>query len=93
MKLVETALDITRKASPRQHRASLLICIAFYFLLRVEEYTKLKHNTKTVQFRLRDIAFWSKGFRIDAHNTTPEILISYDRATLRIENQKNGKKN
>ena len=73
--------------------AATLVCIAFYFLLRVGEYTKPRHKTKTVQFRLRDVAFWKKGKRVDLFTAEPSALIACDGATLRIENQKNGRKN
>ena len=69
------------------------MCIAFYFLLQVGECTKPRHKTKTVQFRLRDVAFWKKGKRVDLFTAEPSALIACDGATLRIEHQKNGRKN
>ena len=45
-----------------------------------------------VQFRLRDITFWSKRFRIDTYNATLKLLLSYDIVTLRIENKRIARK-
>lgn len=74
-----------------------LILIAFYYLLRVGEYT-VKHSRnstkRTVQFRFQDITF----FKTDTKNnirqlprSAPECdILSADSATLKLDNQKNG---
>ena len=66
--------------------------IAFYYLLRVGEYTysKPSERRRTQQFRLRDVTLWCNTERLD-----PELPLNmlYNRctaATLNISNQKNG---
>ena len=74
-----------------------LTIIAFYYLLRVGEYTVKGHrnNTKqTVQFRVQDVTF----FRRDANGTLRQLsrlaphadIVAADSATLKLDNQKNG---
>jgi hypothetical protein len=71
--------------------------IAFYYLLRVGEYTikQARNNTKqTVQFRMRDVTF----FKRDSHGRLRQLsrsaldsdIASADSATLKLDNQKNG---
>jgi hypothetical protein len=74
-----------------------LVLIAFYYLLRVGEYTIKGHrnNSKqTVQFRIQDVTFFQKD-----HNGTLRQLSRFapfadimtaDSATLKLDNQKNG---
>ena len=81
-----------------------LILIAFYFLLRIGEYTppsqpKTKHKKKrkkrrtlTQQFRVRDVTFWDKNNRIIPKKSKLSKLQKAKAASLRIGNQKNGKK-
>lgn len=68
-----------------------LVNIAFYFLLRVGEYTYVssKKRTRTIQFRVQDITLWRDNHPIP--NTAPLAeLMAADAATLTISNQKNG---
>lgn len=70
-----------------------LITVAFYFLLRVGEYTrpaKSRSDTLTVPFRVGDITLRDANHhRIDP--TAPlEQLLTATEATMKIENQKNG---
>ena len=74
-----------------------LTLIAFYYLLRVGEYTikNSRNNTKqTVQFRLGDITFFKKnsnGQLRQLSRTAPLAdIMSADSATLKLDNQKNG---
>lgn len=74
-----------------------LICIAFYYLLQIEEYTtktKRKKKTRTRQFRVKDVTFFKRGKDGRLHpipnNATEQDIMSADAATLRILNQKNG---
>jgi hypothetical protein len=76
-----------------------LILIAFFYLLRVGEYTtprRVKKNnewvraTRTIQFRTKDIGFWKNGQQLD-RNSPLSILLTADAATLKISNQKNGR--
>jgi len=68
-----------------------LIAIAFYFLLRVGEYTMPGANrrTRTVQFRCQDVHFW-KNRTLISHDGTLEQLLEADSVTMYLDNQKNG---
>ena len=74
-----------------------LVLIAYYYLLRVGEYTtkgRRKMKTRTRQFRLKDLTFYRK--RSDGlmqalpANAADKDIMSADAATLKISNQKNG---
>ena len=89
-------------ATAMERRIGDLILIAFYYLLRVGEYTCRLRNSrertkKTVNFRLCDVAFFKRDkggrLRIMPHNVSPEERLTADGATLRLTNQKNGWKN
>ena len=76
-----------------------LIIIAFYFLLRIGEYTvkRTKNDTKrTVQFRMMDVIFFKKDkhgrLRQLKHDATDKQIMRADGATLRLSDQKNGHK-
>ena len=71
--------------------------IAFYYLLRVGEYTcKAKRNDtkQTVQFKFEDITFFKRNKAGELRclpRNSPDILIATaDGATLKLDNQKNG---
>jgi len=79
------------------HRAIAdLVIIAFFFLLRVGEYTKSsrrdRKKKRTVPLRLQDITLW-KDSRPIPHSSTLEVLLSATSVTIKIENTKNGTKN
>jgi hypothetical protein len=79
--------------SPRHRAISDLVCMAFFFLLRVGEYTMPSPgtHTRTVQFRIQDVRLWYRGALLD--NTAPRAtLMTADAVTLYLENQKNGQK-
>ena len=74
-----------------------LTLIAFYYLLRVGEYTikgHRNHSKQTVQFRVQDVTF----FRKDQSGTLRQLsrfapyedILTADSATLKLDNQKNG---
>ena len=74
-----------------------LVTIAFYYLLRVGEYTIKGHrnNTKqTVQFRLQDVTFFKRDhagrLRQLSRQATDQDILTADSATLKLDNQKNG---
>ena len=76
-----------------------LIIIAFYFLLRVGEYTrprqvrvngKLQRATRTQQFQVKNVGFFKDG-KVLPHTVPPEELLQADSVTMRITNQKNGR--
>ena len=77
--------------NPLHQAVNDLINIAFYFLLRVGEYTYVstKKRTRTIQFRIQDITLWRNNKPIPNTATLQELL-SADAATLTISNQKNG---
>ena len=93
--LVATAYFGTGTA--RDKAAADLTMIAFYYLLRVGEYTVKgsRNSTKqTVQFKYEDVTFFRKNARGHLRclpRTAPDDLIaSADGATLKLDNQKNG---
>ena len=74
-----------------------LCLIAFYYLLRVGEYTikNSRNNTKqTVQFRLKDVTFFRRdhnGHLRQVNRFAPAAdIATADSATLKLDNQKNG---
>ena len=74
-----------------------LTLIAFYYLLRVGEYTvkqSRNHSKQTVQFRMKDITFFRKNvlgqLRQLSRLSSDADILSADSATLTLENQKNG---
>ena len=84
-------------ASEQEKAVADLTLIAYYYLLRVGEYTikNSRNNTKqTVQFRITDITF----FKRDAFGTLRQLqrqapdqdILTADSATLKLDNQKNG---
>ena len=90
-------------ATAKDRRTGDLILIAFYYLLRVGEYTcryrktRPKRTKKTVNFRLCDVAFFKKdeegALRRLSSDVAPAERLQADGATLRLTNQKNGWKN
>jgi hypothetical protein len=85
--------------SNRAKATADLALIAFFYLLRVGEYTAprtVKRNntwvrtTRTIQFRIQDVGFWKDDKQLDRHSPL-EVLLTADAATLKISNQKNGK--
>jgi len=66
--------------------------IAFYFLLRVGEYTSHAKGAdrRTVQFRAKDITFWDKDIKVIPNTSNLETLLNAHSVTMRIDNQKNG---
>jgi hypothetical protein len=80
-------------ASPREAATAHLIVMAFYFLLRVGEYTLPPghRTTRTVQFRVCDIRFW-QGQTLLPPTSDAAILAAASSVTLIIDNQKNGQR-
>jgi hypothetical protein len=88
-----------KQNDPRIQAAGSLILIAFYYLLRVGEYTKPRmvmrggkkvHATRTRQFTYNNVGFFKNG-KVVARNSPLTTLLSCDSATLKITNQKNGR--
>ena len=87
---------IIRKAAhfntPRQRAIANLCTIAFYYLLRAGEYSYTgKEAVRTIPFSLQDVTF-SRGSYVIPITSTLKELYKADKATLRIQNQKNGEK-
>jgi hypothetical protein len=80
-------------ATPKNKTVSDLITIAFFYLLRVGEYTfpPASRVTRTQQFRCQDVRFWLAG-RLLPTTATLQQLLQADGATLTIDNQKSGKR-
>lgn len=81
----------TRNSNDRRVKAiGELTLIAFYFLLRVGEYTYHgKGARRTQQFRLCDLKFFAKGHQIQPE-TLPKLAGMVDLVSMTIDNQKNG---
>jgi len=71
-----------------------LCTIAFFYLLRVGEYTYSdpKKRRRTTQFRLKDIRLWSNNTILPHTLPLPVLLQQCTAATLTLDNQKNGKR-
>jgi hypothetical protein len=83
-------------ASPLDAVVGNLTLIAYYYLLRVGEYTCKRSRNKskqTVQFKLEDVIFFSdhSGRLQQVPRDSPvHVLLSAKSATLKLDNQKNG---
>jgi hypothetical protein len=79
--------------SPKAEAIGDLTNAAFYYLLRVGEYTYLgaTHQRRTIQFRVCDVKFWRNG-QVLSLGSPLSLLLSADAATLTLTNQKNGTK-
>jgi len=66
--------------------------IAFYYLLRVGEYTyhNKKERRRTKQFRLQDVTLWENTNILDPDLPLETLYKRCTAATLNIANQKNG---
>jgi hypothetical protein len=78
----------------RTRAAADLVITAFFFLLRVGEYTMPKKNTKTrtVQFRLQDVTFRRADGTVIPHIAGLQELTAAASVTLFLDNQKNGQR-
>ena len=84
-------------ATPLDKAIGDLILIAFYYLLRIGEYTcKASRNEskQTVQFKIEDLTFFKRAIdgslRCLPRDSPPSLLLTADGATLKLDNQKNG---
>jgi hypothetical protein len=77
--------------SPRCRITAHLICLAFFFLLRVGEYTPSPPGRRTVPLRKQDIRLWCYGTLLD-NDADIQTLSTADAVTICLENQKNGHK-
>jgi len=80
--------------APRLRAAADLVTTAFFFLLRVGEYTLPKRNarTRTVPFRVQDVTFRRPDGTVVPNTAPLDQLLAAASVTLFLENQKNGQR-
>jgi hypothetical protein len=86
------ANNMGRSQQQRTIVTAHLIVLAFFFLLRVGEYTPSREKRRTIPLRKKDIRLWRAG-TILPNDSPLDVLISADSVTICLENQKNGHKN
>ena len=85
--------SINPQSDPKQLAIADLVNIAFYYLLRVGEYTKPRNqNILTVPFRVMDVTFRNAAGQLIPNNSPLHELLLAAEATIRIPDQKNGLK-
>ena len=78
---------------PHREAKADLCNIAFYYLLRVGEYTRPRsQSTNTRPFTVNDTTFRTSTGQVIPNNSSLETLLSAADATIRMPNQKNGVK-
>jgi hypothetical protein len=78
---------------PQREATADLINIAFYYLLRVGEYTKPRTTTtNTIPIRIQDITFRTPTGALIANTSPLATLLAATEATIRMPTQKNGVK-
>jgi len=92
--VVEYAGAYYRAPSAPTRAAADLTMTAFFYLLRVGEYTMPKRNlrTRTVQFRVQDVTFRRANGTIIPRSSPIAELLQAASATLWLDNQKNGQR-
>lgn len=76
---------------PKQAATTDLINIAFYYLLRVGEYTRPRSTkTNTIPFRVQDVTFRRANGTLIPNTSSLATLLNAAEATIRMPNQKNG---
>jgi hypothetical protein len=68
-----------------------LVVVAFFFLLRICEYTKSSRRTRTVPLRRKDIQLWHRK-QLVPQSAPLHQLLRADAVTINLENQKNGQR-
>ena len=99
--VVKKAFETAQKSNcPKTKATADLIIIAFYYLLRVGEYTKPRYknyngkrikSSRTVQFSVKDVGFHKDTNVLDPAKISSDLLLECTSATMRIGNQKNGR--
>jgi len=77
--------------SKRLRMVADLIVMAYFFLLRVGEYTRSSRPTRTIPLRRQDVKLWHGSILLD-QSLPLHVLQSADSCTINLENQKNGQK-
>ena len=67
--------------------------IAYFYLLRVGEYTYSAAHKRTRPFTVADVTFWAGTTMVPNHSPRDLLLKTVTSATMSILNQKNGKRN
>ena len=82
------------KPSAKARTIGDMVIIAFYFLLRVGEYThhRPSENRRTKQFRVSDITLWHNNIKLNPRLPISKLYQLCTAATMSISNQKNGKR-
>jgi hypothetical protein len=91
--LVEYLVKFGTQSSSTKVTAICDMCtVAFYYLLRVGEYTGHGRNDRrrTKQFRACDITFYDQNHTIIPNTAPLDTLYTAAKAAMRITNQKNG---
>jgi hypothetical protein len=91
--LVEYLVQLGASSNSPKLQATCDACtIAFYYLLRVGEYTSHRRNDRrrTQQFRVCDVTFYDHTHTIIPSTAPLLTLLTAAKATMRITNQKNG---
>jgi hypothetical protein len=91
---VKAASAYYQLADARTRVAGDLVTVAFFFLLRVGEYTMPRPNlrTRTVQFRVQDVMFRHDNGTVVANTAPLPVLAAAELVTLFLDNQKNGQR-
>jgi hypothetical protein len=90
----EAARHFEAPSSLRTRATADLVTTAFFFLLRVGEYTFPQGNrsTRTVQFRVQDVTFRSQDGMVLPNTASLAQLSAAASVTLFLDNQKNGQR-
>jgi len=88
-----TALALNYRWTPHLDAVTDLVTIAFFYLLRVGEYTcpGNPRDKRTIPIRICDVRLWRQGGLLP-HSSTLATLLTADSATFCIANTKNGTK-
>jgi hypothetical protein len=89
---VRWLVNMYRRGGPWGQALADLVTLAFFFLLRVGEYTPAPRAKRTVPLRRKDIILFQRGARL-SHNAPLETLLGADALTVRLAGQKNGLRN
>jgi hypothetical protein len=82
-------------ANPNILALADLMVLAFFFLLRVGEYIcsspAAQRKRRTVPLRKQDVQLWQGDTKLD-HNAPLPVLMTANKVSMALENQKNGQK-
>jgi hypothetical protein len=93
--VLEYLQSIHQPTTSQRQQATVDLCIiAWFYLLRVGEYTRPRtKSTQTTPIRVCDITFWNNTTTLP-HTLPLELLLHRcTSATIQLDNQKNGKRN